>query len=454
MRLLKRAFSLLLLLSLVIVAPVGAQAAFSGQDALAAAEAAYLLMTDGEFDAVLELFDDSLRALVSVEALAAAYDAEIAPSGAFEAVEDSGAALVNNAYTVQLIARHADGQILATCVFSMEGTLTGMAFEHMSNAVDKIESADPLPYDLPAGAQEIEVVLHEGTDKELSGALVLPADAGADTPVVIMAHGSGVSDRDETIGPNKLFRDIAYGLAERGIGSLRYDKLLYAHPELATANITVDDEYTDNVLEALFVLRGQADLGPAYLLGHSLGGMLTPYLMQKSEGSFAGGIILAGSPRQLWEISYDQNIAALEGLTEEEASAFRPLIDAELEKLDALDTLDADALSETSVFGMPGPYLAHMLQIDTLTLAHENNAPLLILQGEEDFQVLYEVDFAAWQEGLSDMGDLVTFQHYPGLSHLFMPAEGSIHDGVQAYATPALVDAAVIGDIANWIDAQ
>ncbi|MDZ7606573.1 MAG: hypothetical protein U5K79_13515 [Cyclobacteriaceae bacterium] len=48
-------------------------------------------------------------------------------------------------------------------------------------------------------------------------------------PIVLFVHGSGPNDRDETIGPNKPFRDIAYGLAEKGIASLRYDKRTFVY---------------------------------------------------------------------------------------------------------------------------------------------------------------------------------------------------------------------------------
>jgi hypothetical protein len=52
------------------------------------------------------------------------------------------------------------------------------------------------------------------------------------------------------------------------------------------------------------------------------------------------------------------------------------------------------------------------------------------------------------------MGDKITYRSYPGLSHLFMPAEGGITDPQNAYATPANVDQAVVDDMANWIKAQ
>ena len=58
---------------------------------------------------------------------------------------------------------------------------------------------------------------------KLPGTLTLPVGKKK-APVVILVHGSGPQDRDETVGPNKPFRDLAWGLAERGIATVRYDK--------------------------------------------------------------------------------------------------------------------------------------------------------------------------------------------------------------------------------------
>lgn len=39
-------------------------------------------------------------------------------------------------------------------------------------------------------------------------------------------------DRDETIGPNKMFKDIAQALIKSGIAVLRYDKRTLTHVDL------------------------------------------------------------------------------------------------------------------------------------------------------------------------------------------------------------------------------
>lgn len=454
MRILKRAFSLLLMLALASTTVGGATASapdFTGDDAISAAEGLYMHLIEGEFDTIIEMLDDSIKQMLSADALAAGYETEIAPNGAFVEFADKNAINNNGGFIATLVAQHEAGQAQLTCVFSPAGKITGMGITNLTAAA---ETADPLPLDLPAGAQERAVVLHAGTEKELKGALVLPEGFSENTPAVVLVHGSGVSDLDETVGPQKPFRDIAYGLAEHGIASLRYDKLHYAHPELATVDTTIEDEYTDTVLEALAVLRAEEALGSAYLLGHSEGGMLTPYLMQKSEGGFAGGIIYAGTPRQLWELIVDQNLALLEGAPEETIAAATAQLDAEKEKLPTLEAMSADELRQTRVFNMPGPYVAYLLSIDPVAIALENNAPLLIMQGEEDFQVYDDVDFVLWQEGLKDMGDLVTYKSYPGLNHIFMTARGSIADVMEAYGTPDLVDEGVIKDMADWINGQ
>jgi hypothetical protein len=52
-------------------------------------------------------------------------------------------------------------------------------------------------------------------------------------------------DRDESIGPNKAFKDLAWGLASRGLAVLRFDKVTFAHPDdvQQMTGFTSVDEY-------------------------------------------------------------------------------------------------------------------------------------------------------------------------------------------------------------------
>src|SRR5262249_18016279 len=57
----------------------------------------------------------------------------------------------------------------------------------------------------------------------LGGTLTIPVSLDR-SPGVVLVHGSGPQDRDETVGANKVFQDLAEGLASHGIEVLRYDK--------------------------------------------------------------------------------------------------------------------------------------------------------------------------------------------------------------------------------------
>src|ERR1035441_9246797 len=77
-------------------------------------------------------------------------------------------------------------------------------------------------YSQPATFKEREVTVGQGEWK-LSGTLTVPVGAGP-FPAVVLVHGSGPNDRDETVGGAKVFKDLAEGLASRGIVVLRYEK--------------------------------------------------------------------------------------------------------------------------------------------------------------------------------------------------------------------------------------
>ena len=67
-------------------------------------------------------------------------------------------------------------------------------------------------------------------ERALPGTLAMPKGTGP-FPAVVLVHGSGPQDRDETVGPNKPFLDIARALAAQGIAVLRYEKRTQARPQ-------------------------------------------------------------------------------------------------------------------------------------------------------------------------------------------------------------------------------
>ena len=288
-------------------------------------------------------------------------------------------------------------------------------------------------------------------DGKLPGTLLLPRGEGP-FPAVVLVHGSGASDRDETVGALAPFRDIAEGLARQGIAVYRYDKRTYVYGTLLAGEtqLTLKEETVDDAVAAVQLLAGQEKIDPdrIYVLGHSLGGNAIPLIakaLAEQPVSARGFIMMAASPRRLDELMREQYGFLYSLLPEvtDQMQAEKDALLGELDKLNDLDSLtDSDAVA-----GAYAPYWKYLAAYDALTAAEEIAAPCLLLWGEEDYQVT-EVGFAIWQEALGGRENW-TLISYPGLTHCFVP--GLKAEGSAVYYRSAAVDEAVIADIAEFI---
>ena len=142
----------------------------------------------------------------------------------------------------------------------------------------------------------------------LPATLTAPKGAGP-FPAIVLLHGSGPHDRDETIGPNKPFRDLAGGLAGQGVAVLRFEKRTKAYGlKLAKVkDLTVKEEIFDDALAAVALLCKTPGIAPKkiFVLGHSLGGMAAPRLAQL-DPDIAGLIVMAGAARPIDDVIIEQ----------------------------------------------------------------------------------------------------------------------------------------------------
>lgn len=292
-----------------------------------------------------------------------------------------------------------------------------------------------------ASFQESDVTVGSG-EWALPGTLSIPKGEGP-FPAVVLVHGSGPHDRDETYGPNRPFRDLAGGLASRGIAVLRYEKRTKAHPEAFAklAKATVMEETVDDAVLALRLLRGtpRVDPGAVFVLGHSLGGMLAPRIA-KAEPSLAGLVILAGTTRPLEDVIAEQ-LDYLASLKDGGDASV-----AETKK-QALAIRSATAETPGLVFGAPASYWVDLRAYRPAQVARTLGQRILVLQGERDYQVTLK-DLEGWRTALSSRAG-VRIQTYPKLNHFFIEGEGK--PTPDEYGKPGHVSARVIEDVAGFV---
>ncbi|HUP02544.1 MAG TPA: alpha/beta fold hydrolase [Bryobacteraceae bacterium] len=279
---------------------------------------------------------------------------------------------------------------------------------------------------------------------KLPGTLTVPVSAGPH-PAVVLVQGSGPNDRDESLGPNKIFRDLAEGLASRGIVVLRYEKRTrqYQAKMAVQEDMTVLEETVDDAVAAAAFLRQQPEVDPkrVFVTGHSLGGNQAPRIAE-ADDKLAGIVILAGNVTPLEDAIVDQSeyLGA--------SAAQLQLLKAEAAKVKRLD--DGDEGGPPVTVGpvtAPVSYWLDLKSYDPVGAAKKLTIPVLVLQGERDYQVTMK-DFELWKAGLGARKN-VTLKSYPALNHLFIAGEGkSMPD---EYAKAGHVAPEVVDDIARFI---
>jgi dienelactone hydrolase len=265
--------------------------------------------------------------------------------------------------------------------------------------------------------------------------------------VVILVHGSGPNDRNEAIGPNKTFKDIAWGLSSRGIAVLRYDKRTkeYGH-KMKPEQVNVQNEVIDDALEAISFLqkREDVDTKKIFVIGHSLGAMLAPTIAEQSK-QLAGIILLAGPARKLEDLILEQTEYILSLKTENTNEEKDFLTDLK-NKIDSLKNKTLPSSSQ--LIGGPASYFYDLDKINQVETAKNLSIPVLILQGERDYQVTM-TDFNTWQKELSNNKN-VSLKSYTSLNHLFIKGEGKATP--EEYNNPGTVDKEPVMDIITWIE--
>ena len=424
--------------------PQALQAQGAAESPAARARAFVDLMAGGQFAQAFEFFTPQMKAAMPVDRLSATWNGLTAHAGPFQ-----------RQIATSVVPRGVLSVVVVTCEFERAtfdvqvtvnpANLVGGLF--LRPAVQAVTYAPPA-YASPAAYEESEVTVGAG-QWALPGTLTMPVGPRP-VPAVVLVHGSGPGDRDATVGQIKAFKDLALGLASRGIAVLRYDKRTRVHANLMRdlPGFTVRDETIDDAIAAVQVLRSTSAVDPnrIVVLGHSLGGMLVPRIAAAGP-PVAGFVVMAGAARPIQQavVAQARYLADADGATSAEEQTQIDQIEQVMARVAALGP--ADASKAERIFGAPASYWLDLRGYDPPVAAAKVKQPMLVLQGERDYQVTME-EFSRWKSALADRTD-VSFHSYPTLNHLFVAGTGKSLPA--EYNAPGHVSEAIVGDIATWI---
>jgi len=402
-------------------------------------------LADGAFEGAHGRLAPTAANQLTVDTLQRLWLGLTAQHGDFEEISGVERTSVNGQPAVVVTVRCPEADQPVRCTVDGSGAIAGLLF--------------PAQYSPPAYADESAFtersVTVEDSDSSpdsvsgcsLPGTLSVPADVtdGSNTvPGVVLVHGSGPNDRDSTLGPNKPLKDLAWGLASRGVAVLRYDKRTAAC-NVPLADWDIDTIVVEDAVRAVELLGDQPEIDPAqrYVVGHSLGATCTPRIAERVD--LAGGAMLAASARPITDVVREQVRYVL--------SVAGGLSDAEEQQVAAVEQAltrveNGEIAADERVQGLPGSWWSSLLDYDQVATARQVDTPLFVGQGGRDYQVTAEGDFQVWESELANRAD-TEMTLYPDLSHLFQsgsePSLGSeynFHDNVAE---------SVVTDLVDWI---
>jgi dienelactone hydrolase len=439
---------IVMILGLLALAAPAAAGQMAPRDSVKAARAVVQELATGEFAKVTTSFDNRMRAALPEARLAAVWNAIEAQAGKFEGIR--GVVVTDHGSRVILVCQFAHARLDTILMFGPAGRIAGMFFRPGGKAAAWTTPS----YAQPENFSERPVTVTTGQWK-LPGTLTMPKGKGP-FPGVVLVAGSGPEDQDETIGPNKPFKDLAWGLADRGIAVLRYAKRTYVYGTKSSMNperLTIDDVTVNDARSAVALLAREPGIDPhrIYVLGHSLGATMAPEIAT-GDPHVAGIILLAGAitPMERLVLEQIRTIDAREHVPAKTAEKQEAAVEAAVKQIES-PSLKPGMMVDFLGSPMPASFWLSLRDYHPGPVAARLHIPMLLLQGGRDYQVPPR-QLELWKKALAGHKN-ATYEVYPALNHLFEAGTGP--STPSGYMKPGRhVDVKVIDEVATWVKAE
>ena len=349
--------------------------------------------TYGDISSAYQMMSELLKSMVDEQTLEGAHQLWFMTQGSFIDHSIVYAQELYGFMIYNVLATHTMGTAMYSITLTAAGEIEG--FANLSFAFDPAIAYEDAEYLVEP------IIIGESTNWQLDGLLTLPFDASEDNPVpaIVLVHGSGPGNMDQSIFDNRPFFDIANYLSSNGIAVVRYNKRTFSHGielmQTFGGGLTLWEETIEDAILAAELLRNdpRIDENRVFLVGLSLGAVTAPRI-QNAGGNFNGLIMLAGSPRLIEDVLLEQ-LSAAANLMEDGVERDILLVEVESleEALSAIDDIPDYLAREIFISGMSVYYLRDMAAYRFADEAENIDVPFLVMQGGRDFQVLADVDF-------------------------------------------------------------
>jgi len=391
-------------------------------------------------------FDEKIKSLVSLDQLKQTYTQLESAFGKFKNVVSIGNSKTDNLKISEIVLKFEKSLLNARIVIDSNYNVAGMFFiptyeRQTNNLISYIDTSRFVENEIEFGNKDFLI----------KGSLCIPNYIKS-LNAVIMLSGSGPNNRDSEIGPNSPFKDIAHGLASKGIITFRFDKRTKIYGKKIFQNnldLTLNEEYYEDTDYAIEFLQNYCKINKIkiknlIILGHSQGGTVIPYILNNSKfkEDINASIFMATPARNLEVIVKEQYnyIFTLDNI----------LDSAEQKQLDNLDIQISNLKNnkeENLPLGLSKKYFNSLEKNNFNGNLAKSKIPLLIMSCGKDYQVT-SVELNIIENILKDNQN-VNYKFYDNLNHIFIKVEGV--PSPSQYNKVSNVDSQVIEDLVKWI---